>query len=426
MHWYVPLMFAPSRAAAAGFRTALLLTALAFTSPARAAVPTADTSHVDPPPAPLLTPPRAHGPAISPEDTAIAGARRRARADYGKGIALEQQKAYAAAIISYMNAARLDPTLRGASFRVGRLFASRRQWDPAARAFREELRRNPDDRAAEREYALMLVELGDTTRPARMLSELTRRAPADPTLWRALGFTYARLGRYAEAEKALRGAVALNRRYALAWRDLGVVLTAEERPREAREAYRTAFAADPEDAATIVNLANLESEEGQHARAFELYHQAEKLDSLQGLAYQGQVRELVALGREADAGTVWRRWLVRSPYDIEVRESAARHFVRQRRPDIALEVAREGVRITPHASEVWWLLGEMHAQSGDTLSAASAFQDARRRSRQPASRERAEASLAALRAAASEPLRARWPADSVDAVPSDTTRAPGR
>jgi Flp pilus assembly protein TadD len=254
-----------------------------------------------------------------------------------------------------------------------------------------------------------------------MLEDLTRKAPADPTIWRALGFAHERLRNHRAAEKALRGALGLDAKYALAWRDLGVVLAAQDRLPEAREAYRKAIAADPADVGAVVNLANLESEAGAHARALELYRSAEKLDSLQGYAYEGQVRELVALGREADAGDVWRRWVTRTPQDLEVREGAARHFVRQRRADVAVAIARDGVRVAPDAGGTWWLLGEMQAQSGDTLAAMSAFHDAARRARQPSERERAEASLATLRNLASHPLRTRFAADSAQAI-ADTAR----
>lgn len=420
-------MFAASRPGAgparwpAGLTWIVLLTVAAFASPLHAATPPpVDSASFDPPAAPLLRPP---GPASAAVDTAT---RRRAREMYGRGILLEQQGAYSAAIVSYTKAGQTDPTLRGPSFRIGQLYASRRQWDPAARAFREELRRNPDDRPAAREYALMLVELGDTTRPLQMLENLTRRAPGDATVWRALGFVHERRGNHRAAEKALRGAIALNEKYVLAWRDLGVVLAAQDRTREARVAYQRVLALAPEDVSAIVNLANLESAAGAHARALELYRSAEKLDSLQGYAYQGQVRELVALGREADAGDVWRRWVEVTPQDLEVRESAARHFLRQRRPDIAVALGREGVRLAPSASAAWWLLGEMHAQMGDTLSAVSTLHEAGQHARDAQDRERAQASLAALRAAASPPLRARFPADSLGPAPADTARVRGR
>src|SRR4030095_14347152 len=169
-------------------------------------------------PGPLIVPPKTPPPAA--EDTVPAAPRRRARQAYARGIALERQGAYAAAIVSYTEAARTDPTLRGASFRIGELFAWKRQWDPAARAYREELHRDPDSRDAAREYALMLAELGDTTRPVRMLEALTRRAPSDAKAWRALGFAYARVGRREDAERALRGSIALDAKNAAARADL--------------------------------------------------------------------------------------------------------------------------------------------------------------------------------------------------------------
>jgi tetratricopeptide (TPR) repeat protein len=409
-----------------------LLTVSAVETASRAAGPAtrrarassrADSARVESPPAPFLKPPATRSgsatPEAAPADTALQSLRKRAREHYGQGILLEKDHAYSAAIVSYTSAARMDPTLRGPSFRIGRLYASRRQWDPAARAFREEMHRNPDDRAAEREFALMLVELGDTTRPERMLKDLTRRAPSDPTLWRALGFTQARLQRYAEAERSLRGAVALDAKYALAWRDLGVVLTALDRPREAREAYRRAIAADPGESGAVLNLANLEADLGEHVRALELYRNAERLDTLEGYAYRGQVRELVALGREADAGEVWRRYVARAPHDAEVRESAARHFLRQRRADVAVELARDGVRNAPHEPDAWWLLGEMEAQSGDTLAAMTAFHTAQQRDKQ--GHARADSSLAILRNLASAPIRAKFAADSTAQAIADTS-----
>jgi tetratricopeptide (TPR) repeat protein len=397
---------------------------------ASAAGPPADSSLVESPPAPLIVTPRPPVPMPpgepAAEDTAVANARLRAREAYGRGRALEQQHAYAAAIISYMNAARWDPTLRGPSLRVGLLYMSRQQWEHAARSFREELRRDPGSRVATREYALALVELGDTTRPVRMLEDLTRRSPGDATAWRALGVAHLRAGRHDAAEKALRGAVGLLPRYALAWRDLGVVLAARDRPREAREAYRRSLASDSTNATTLVNLANLESRLEDHARALALYRAAERHDTTLALAYRGQVRELVALGREADAGVVWRRWLAREPQDRGVREAAARHFVRLRRPDVARAIAREGVRLGPDEGEPWWLLGEVQRLSGDPVAALEAFREAGARFTTGPDRARVEASIAGLRASAPDSLRARFAADSAAHAVRDTTSRVGR
>ncbi len=389
-----------------------LIGALAFASVAVAAPPPADSARVESPPAPLIVPPSTPPGTAAREDTAIINGRQRAKEAFGRGLMLERDKAYSAAIMSYLNAAKFDPTLKGPSLRMGLLFASRQQWDPAARSFREELRRDPESVIAMREYAVTLAELGDTTRAIRMLEDLSRRAPGDATVWRALGFAYTKAGRLAPAEKALRGAVTLNAKYAMAWRDLGVVLALLDRPNEAREAYRKSLAADPEDETATVNLANLESRLGRHPEALALYRKAEKLDTTQVLAYRGQIAELVTMDRETEAGDVWRRWLAAYPDDTQVRESAARHFVRVGRADIALSVAREGVRRTPSAGEPWWILGEVQALTGDPASAHSSYLEAQRRFREPADSVRVAASLATLRGSASDSLLQRFAADS--------------
>ena len=144
-------------------------------------------------------------------------------------------------------------------------------------------------------------------------------------------------------------------------------------------------------------------------------------DSSQAWAYRGQIRELVALGREPDAGAVWRRWLKVAPQEPEVREGAARHFVHQGRTDVGLEIAREGVRLEPHSGEAWWLLGEMNAESLDSRSALSAYREAAKYFKVPEDRARAEAGIAALRTVAPDSLRMLFTADSVAAAARDTT-----
>jgi len=383
-----------------------------------------DSALPESPPGPLIVTPRTPPPAA--EDTALAAARRRARQAYARGIALERQGAYAAAIVSYTEAARTDPTLKGASFRIGELFAWKRQWDPAARAYREELHRDPDSRDAAREYALMLAELGDTTRPVRMLEELTRRDANDAKAWRALGFAYARVGRLGDAERALRGSIALDSKNAAAWRDLGVLYAERGDARGARDAYRRALAIDPGELPTIINLANLEGRSGDHEAALAGYEEAARRDSTYLDAYRGQIRELVVMGREAEAGAVWKRWLAVAP-DDEVREGAARHYVRQGRADVAMEIARDGVRAAPRAGEPRWLLGEVQLAAGDTVAALGSYREAWARYKQPGDRARAEESIAALRVAArSDTLRARLAADSVRYARADTSKVGAR
>ncbi len=399
---------------------------------AHAAPPAPPTARppVESAPGKLLVPPPVRPPELGLDlpaagDTSGAAAHQHAREAFGRGLMLEEQKAYAAAIISYVNAAKADPKLRGPCYRMGLLYVTRQQWVPALKAFREELRRDPDSREAGMEYALALSETGDSTHAIRRLEELTRRAPGDARIWRAMGVAYGRAGRLDAAEKALRGSVALDAKNARAWRDLGVVLAARGHTDAARDAYRRALAVEPRDETALVNLANLESASGFHAKALANYHAAELLDSTRAQAYRGQIRELVLLNREAEAGGVWRRWLAVAPEDPEVHEGTARHYVHEGRTDIALQLARDGVRETPKNGHAWWLLGEMQAEAGDHRGALVAYRESQGHTRDMALRMRAEQSIAALRLAAPDSLRAYFTADSVAAAAADTTRAPG-
>src|SRR5262249_30174428 len=147
--------------------------------------------------------------------------------------------------------------------------------------------------------------------------------PNDAGVWRALGFVYGRVGRSDDAERALKGAIALDEKNAPAWRDLGVLYADRGEEAAARDAYRHALAIDPDEIPALINLGNLEGRAGDHTLALAHYQEAEKRDSTFADAYRGQIRELVVLDREAEAGAVWKRWLAAAPDDGEVREGAA-------------------------------------------------------------------------------------------------------
>ena len=134
--------------------------------------------------------------------------------------------------------------------------------------------------------------------------------------------------------------------------------------------------------------------------------------------------DLVELGRLDQAGEVWRRWLNVAPEDPEIREGAVRHFVKQGRDDIALQIARDGVRLLPKSGEAWWLLGEISTDTDDAKGALAAYRRALTLFRKADDRARVERSIVELRAAAPDSLRAWFAADSVEAAraAADTTR----
>lgn len=400
---------------------------LALVSSLRADVPsllvpaTGDSVSADSPVGPLLQPGRGN-----PADSTQRTRAQRAQEQFQFARGLETSGNLASAILAYRNAAKLDPRLADANYRIGLLYASRRQWVPAAAAFAAEVQRDPSHRDAAREMGLALAQAGDSARAITQLEMLTRRDAKDQRAWQALGFAYSVTGRVHDSERALRRAVALDPRDADAWRDLGVVLASMRRDQESRAAYAKAARLAPRDGAVYVNLGNLESLANRPVAALAAYRTAERRDSLLAFAYRGQIRALLALKRPAEVGAVYRRWLAVAPRDTDTRLEAIQWFDAQGRGDIALELARDGVRLDPRSGEARLQLGMAYHAAGQVPEALTELRKAESLLRLPEQRARVGALLRQLRSSAPDSLRAVYAADSLlHEAPRDTTRVGG-
>lgn len=359
-------------------------------------------------PAPLLVPGRASLP-----DTAHPSRAAQARQLYEKGLGLERSKAFVTAIISYRRAVALDSTLAGPNYRMGMLFQSVGQVEAAVKAFAAEVAKHPGDAQAARELGLGLAQLNEHARAIAQLELLTRRLPGDGANWRALGYAYMRAGRPRDAETALRRAIALPPQSALEHRDLGFVLAATGRESEARAEYRRAIALDPKETGAWVNLANLDRARGDLVRALVDFREAEKRDSTLALAVKGQAQLLGDLKRFDEAGTAYRRLLERAPGDFDGRFAAVRLYEALGRDDIALELARDGVRYDRTSGEARLILGMALEAQGRLREAALELRRAESLARDRAGRARARGLLGTLGAEASDSLRTLFAADSV-------------
>jgi tetratricopeptide (TPR) repeat protein len=360
------------------------------------------------PPAPLIVPGRP-----APADTAGKSRASRAREQYRLGLALEGRKLPAPAIAAYRNAVRFDPTIADANYRMGTLFLGVGQLEEAVKCFAAEVRYHPGNAVATRELGLGLARLGRTDRAITTLEGLTRRRPNDGDSWQALGFAYMAAKRPRDAEIALRRAVVLAPPRASRHRDLGAVLAARGRDGDAREQYRRALVLEPRDAATWINLGNLERRAGKFEAALKDYREAERRDSTMGLAFQGQVQSLRDLGRTAEAAAVYRRWLGDNPTDHTARLEAVRFFDGLDRRDIALEIARDGVRRDDESGDAHLILGMALEASGATRAALGEVRKAEERFKTPAEKGRARQLVAVLRASAADSLKGLFAADSI-------------
>jgi tetratricopeptide (TPR) repeat protein len=282
----------------------------------------------------------------------------------------------------------------------------------AVEAFAAEVGKHPGNLTAARELGLGLARLGEHRRAIAQLELLTRRVPRDGESWRALGFAYMQARRPREAEQALRRALALPPETALEHRDLGYVLAVTGRTAAARAEYRRAIALDPLETGAWVNLGNLERAAGDPERALADYREAAKRDTGLAVAVRGEAQALVDLRRLGDAAAAYRRLLVLQPGDHEARLVAVRLYEGLGRPDVALELARDGVRRDPGSGPARLTLGMALEADGHLREAALELRRAESLAPDSAGRARARGLLTVLRSRAPDSLRALLEADS--------------
>jgi len=383
------------------------------------------TLDAEPPPAPLLIPGRPYAP-----DTLKRSAAQVALDFYRKGVQLEMDGNPRAAIIAYRNAASLDPKMPEVHQRIGQLYDAFGVLPEALKAYTREVENHPGNRTAARLLGLTLARVGEPERAIQQLELLVRRDTRDGASWRALGFAYTHARRFPDAEKALRTAISLPPVDAEEHRDLGVLLASQGRAREAREAYLRASRLDPRDGVALINLGNLEMRSGRPAEALAHYREAEARDSTGVFAYRGQVQALAALGREEDVGDTYRRWMRRAPDDEVGRLDAVRYFAGRDRTDVALELARDGVRRVPRSGYARMIMGVAFGAAGDARNALLEFRRAEHYlgRNDPETLGQVHALIAELRAGAPDSLRALFVGDSLASeagVPVDSLGVPG-
>ncbi|MFN8589132.1 MAG: tetratricopeptide repeat protein [Candidatus Eisenbacteria bacterium] len=410
--------FALAAVAATGLQAATAATAAAQT-PQFFAPTRTDSVDISEPPAPLLLPGRAQ-----PGDAERKTPQQAAREQYELGRLLESQGVHAGAIAAYRNAVKFDSTIAQAHFRMGMLYAGVAQHRAAVNEFAAEIVHHPSDLVATRMLGLALAQDGDTARAIVQLERLTRLEPREAAHWRALGFAYSLAERTAQGERAFRRALALTPKDAATWRDLGALYAATKRDDEARGAYRKAADFDPADAAALVNLGNLERRAHRTEAALAAYHEAERRDTTLSLAYRGQVQVLIDARRETEAGKVYRRWLVAHPDETSVRVEAIQLYQQLGRHDVALELARDGIRRDPRSGEARLAYGMALHTSGQERDALEELRRAESWLKKPEQRLRVGALIRSLRANAPDSLRALFAADSVrfEGTKRDTAR----
>lgn len=412
---------AARRGAAEWLAAALVAIALLAVGPSTAQPPASGAPVLlDPAPADTSAPEVVRAPLLIPGRVDVADSsaspRQRARQFIQLGGHWEENRQPLTAINAYRSALRWDTTLAGVARRIGELLVGLGRDEDAVDAFSLELRRHPGDVVATRELGLALARLGDHDDARHVLSLLVARAPRDDQAWSALGFAHLAADRAEDARTAFERALALPPERASEHRELGLALAALGRTDEARRRTRRAIAMDGADAAAWVNLGNLERGAGRLEAALEAYRNAARRDSTLAEAAQGEARTLSDLGRMREAGAAYRGWVRLAPTELGPRLEATTHFIAEGRPDVALEIARDALRVDDRSPDLHLLHGVALEASGRTREALASLRRAEALFGSDAGKDRARSLIAAMRSGAPDSLHGLFAADSAAAA----------
>ena len=174
---------------------------------------------------------------------------------------------------------------------------------------------------------------------------------------------------------------------------------------------------------TWLNLGNLERRAGRVDSALAAYRQATRADSSFGIGYLAEIQVLRERGKDDAAVETYRRWLRAMPLEHGARLSAVELLQTLHRPDEALVLAQEGLRVAPEA-------GAPHVVYGMALAGRGRMREALQQLRtgqsyfesDPGEQAHIESLVRVLRARAPDSLRAVFRADSLQAAAARAAR----
>lgn len=147
------------------------------------------------------------------------------------------------------------------------------------------------------------------------------------------------------------------------------------KPDKAAEAAQKAIAILPTNGLAQYCLAQLALDRNApRAEVVASLKEAVKGDPQSLYAWTALAKEYEAAGDSAAVIDAYQRMLLAAPTNQPLRESAFKLFLQYGRPDAAVQVAQEGLRLDPSNADLWDLLSNAYATGGDYAKAIEALE----------------------------------------------------
>ncbi|VVM06373.1 tetratricopeptide repeat protein [Methylacidimicrobium tartarophylax] len=185
----------------------------------------------------------------------------------------------------------------------------------AGQAVQELIPLSPRETGGEKGVAWALLQHGNYEKAAAAFEQALRRRSSDARAWLGFGLAKQHLGQTEEASAAFRQAVALSPSSGQAWCELGRVDLERKRYREAAGSFERAVRLQPQDARAWLGVAaaNLALERRQEVLA--ALGRVQVSDPADTAIWRGIGEVYSRLGRPEDAATAFQRAVDRNPGD---------------------------------------------------------------------------------------------------------------
>lgn len=306
------------------------------------------------------------------------------RVIYADGLLASDRGDMNAAIKSFREALRLDPTLYGAWQDLGLAYVKQGRWPEAVETFGDYAKHRTDSVEAAYFHALALYNAGSSTAAeseTRRALRIDAGAAAAHTL---LGIILASRGsaNNAEAIESLTQAVALDPTSFDAQFYLGRVQYAAYDFQNAARTFRAAASLNPRHAEARFFLGTVLEVLGESEAALAQYQELIKLspDSAYGLTGLGAL--LVKQGKTDEAIATLKRAVALNQKSFEAHWALGRALVVAEKFQEAIEPLQAAVALLPERSDAHYQLGLALRRSGHAAAAAREFATVERLNRE--------------------------------------------
>lgn len=290
---------------------------------------------------------------------------------YLLGLALKGKNQQAQAITAFQKALAMEPGNSQYRLMLAQTFLVEGSFEKAQREIRAVLSKEPEN-----EYARQLSVQADALRQAlEHIDSLlaSEGIPEEIANSIKMGLKAFRAGDLRKAQSLCEGSLEAAPDSPLLLNLLGLVYLKQSELERALSYFLQASNADPQFAASYVNMANIYMAIGSHEQAAQTYRKAVELSPKDQLVRLKFARALILMKRYDEAETFLKELIQAEPDRDAYRLALANLLLSTNRYADACKELEQVLKSDPKSAPVAQLLAEALAMEGDTAEAAASF-----------------------------------------------------